>query len=248
MSGPRVFAGVLAAGHGTRFQAAGVQTPKALVSVAGRSLLLRTLDAFADAGFDRVALVVNETFGPAVRAHVEGSPPRVAHDLTVKTTASTLETFSTLLEIAGDAERFVFTTVDAVTDEGVLARFAREASSSSLSSAPIVLGVSAVEPGDENPLRVELSPDGTARLGSGEHATAGFYAGRVDVVREQARSARARGVPSLRAFLTQQSALSVVRGIVLGRAVDVDTPADVALAERALTSWGERPGGARVRT
>src|SRR5581483_3682179 len=91
MSAGSTFAGVLAAGHGTRFQAAGVRTPKALIEVAGRSLIRRTLDAFADAGLDRVTVVVNDAVAPEVRDHLARTAGRPAHDLHVKTTASTLE-------------------------------------------------------------------------------------------------------------------------------------------------------------
>jgi choline kinase len=236
-----VFAGILAAGHGARFQAAGVRTPKALIEVGGTSLVRRSLAAFEDAGLCPVTAVVNEAFGPEVRRHLSASkaPEHVLH---VKTTASTLETFATLLELAKKkgAERFVFTTVDAVAPRGELARFAREAL---LSAEPLVLGVTPVLPEDESPLRVELEPTGIARLGSGPYATAGYYAGRVADVAGRAEASLASGVPSLRAFLTRLSALSVTRGILLATTLDVDTPGDVAMAERALASWSRDPGG-----
>jgi NDP-sugar pyrophosphorylase family protein len=226
-----------------RFQAAGVKTPKALIEVGGRSLLLGTLGAFADAGFSGVSVVVNHATAAAVRAHLAEVNAPVSVDLVVKTTASTLETFGTLLDLghAAGAKRFVFTTVDAVTGSGELARFAEEASRA---AAPLALGVAEVEAGDETPLRVELGADGLARLGRGHLATAGFYAGDLERVRAEAEVAHSQGVPSLRAFLTHQSALSVVRGIVLGRALDVDSPSDVARAERALASWRNAAGEA----
>ncbi len=231
MSG-RTFAGVLAAGHGTRFQAAGVRTPKALVAVSGRTLIQRTLDAFEEAGLGRVTVVVNETVAPAVSTHV-GSRARIH----AKTTASTLETFATLLglAIAEGAERFVFTTVDAVSPGRELARFAREAG-----SAPevLVLGVGEMDPEDPTPLRVTLAPAGAARLGDGPYATIGFYAGWTSPLAQEAAAAVIEGVPSLRGFLTRRSELSVVRGILLGRTFDVDTPRDVAMAEAAIERGG----------
>jgi hypothetical protein len=96
--------------------------------------------------------------------------------------------------------------------------------------------VAPIEDGDEGPLRVELDASGRARLGIGSFATAGFYAGKTDTMVERVRAARQLGVPSLRAFLTTESERSVVRGIVLARALDVDTPADVVAAERALAA------------
>jgi hypothetical protein len=163
----------------------------------------------------------------------------------VKTTASTLETFTTLLELAADAhaERFVLTTVDAVSAPGELARFAREVATT---EAPLVLGVAPVEANDESPLRVALDAAGRARLGEGPYATIGFYGGRVDSVLPEARAALAKCTPSLRAFLTARASLSDVRGMLVGRTFDVDTPQDVAMAEEALLSWRGGPGG-RVR-
>lgn len=243
----RTFAGILAAGHGTRFLAAGVRTPKALVTVSGRSLIRRTLDAFAEAGFERATVVVNDAVAPLVEQHLAEDRERPRSELHVKTTASTLETFATLLDLAeaASAERFVFTTVDAVSAPGELARFADEATRA---LEPLVLGVAGIEPGDESPLRVELDPAGLARLGSGPHATAGFYAGEVRTMAREARAALAAGLPSLRAFLTAQSALSRSRGILVGRSVDVDTPHDVVQAERALQGWGRvRDGGSDRR-
>lgn len=241
MSSRRPFAGVLAAGHGTRFQAAGVQTPKALVEVAGRSLIQRTLASFSEAGFDRVAIVVNDVVAPRVREHLARDGTDTA-ELHVKTTASTLETFATLLDLAAAAgsERFVFTTVDAVSAPGELARFVREAS---VAREDLVLGLADVDQNDESPLRAELDDSGRVVLGRGPHATAGFYAGRTSRIAPLAKTSLEAGLPSLRAFLTQQSALSGVRGILLGRTFDVDTPRDVALAERALEGWARGPGG-----
>jgi choline kinase len=242
MSAPRTFAGVLAAGHGTRFQAAGVRTPKALVPVSGRSLLLRTLDAFEAAGFESVTIVVNDAVAPLVREHLASNDAPLEAALHVKTTASTLETFTTLLELAAAAAapRFVFTTVDAVSAAGELARFARAAGRA---SEPLALGVSDIEEGDESPLRVLLEPSGLARLGEGSLATMGFYAGATEPVLRAARAALAQGLPSLRAFLTLRASLSEARGILLGKTVDVDTPRDVAMAERALQGWGRPPSG-----
>jgi choline kinase len=235
VSAPRPFAGVLAAGHGARFKAAGVRTPKALVEVGGRALIDRTLDAFAGAGFDAVTAVVNDEAAPLVRSHLALRAEAPACRIHVKTTASTLETFSTLLGLALEAraETFLLTTVDSVGAPGELDRFARAASST---STPLVLGIAPAQENDDSPLRVELEESGLARLGRGPYATIGFYAGRTEEVARRARAALAQGVPSLRAFLTPASALSLVTGVLLGRTIDVDTPQDVAMAERAIAS------------
>jgi MurNAc alpha-1-phosphate uridylyltransferase len=230
-----VFAGILAAGRGERFATSGVRVPKPLVTVAGRSLVARAIDAFSDAGHEEVTLVTNDAVAPSIREHLAATPLPARATVFVKTTASTLETFGVLLQLAGESgvERFLFTTVDAVTPPRELARFGREALAR---GDDLALGVALAEPEDEGPLRVELDAGGRARLGRGPYATSGFYAGRTLDVAHRVRAALARGVPSLRSFLTDASGESVVRGIVLARAVDVDTPGDVITAERALAS------------
>jgi choline kinase len=52
-------AGIIAAGLGERFQRAGVDTPKPLIPLRGKTLLERTIESATAAGASAVALIVN---------------------------------------------------------------------------------------------------------------------------------------------------------------------------------------------
>src|SRR5262249_1616966 len=158
----------------------------------------------------------NDAVAPEVARHLDATGLAKRSRLVRKTTASTLETFSVLIELAlaQGADWFVLTTVDAITAPGELQRFAEAAR---FAGAPLVLGVAPIEPEDDGPLKVALDASGRATLGTprGTFATAGYYAGRTRDVVPRVREALARKVPSLRQFLTDEASASVVKGIVL---------------------------------
>ncbi len=73
---PRVKAIVLVGGEGTRLRPLTLRTPKQLVPVLGRPLLLHLLEHLRDHGFDRITLAMTRTTGSAaVYAHFEGDAP-----------------------------------------------------------------------------------------------------------------------------------------------------------------------------
>lgn len=68
MSGPRIRALVLAAGHGTRLRPLTDLVPKPLLPVAGRTVLDHTLDALVDLGCEAAAVNLFH-LGDLIRAH-----------------------------------------------------------------------------------------------------------------------------------------------------------------------------------
>ena len=69
---------VLAAGLGTRMRPLTDKLPKALVTVAGRTLLDRVLDKLAQAGVERAVVNVHH-FADQVERHLQGRrAPRIA--------------------------------------------------------------------------------------------------------------------------------------------------------------------------
>jgi NDP-sugar pyrophosphorylase family protein len=232
-----VKAGIIAAGLGERFRAAGITTPKPLLSVAGRTLLERTIGELARAGASSVALIVNAEY-PDVERYVRAGTWPLPIALTVKTTPNSMESFFTLEPALRD-EPFLLTTVDAVTVPGALGELAR------MGIANGGYGTLAVTSfvDDEKPLWVRLDERrritelGARAAGSG-WVTSGAYFFFPEVYAHVAE-ARARGLGALRQFLALLIAKRhTLHGFPAGASVDVDRPEDVRVAEEFLRTHG----------
>lgn len=231
-------AGLIAAGHGERLAAAGIDTPKPLVRVAGKPLVDHALDAIAAAGIDDVACIFNAEAGSdAVEAHCRARPagPRLA--IVRRTTPSSMESLFTLAPRLGD-ERFLLLTVDAVFAPRVLHAFV--AAAAQAPDADAVLAITDFVD-DEKPLHAALAPDGRiTALGADAHGsrwiTAGFYVFHPRVFAE-VDAARRAGFTALRQFLGHLLARGYrIVGAPIGKTLDVDRPEDVAAAEAFVRS------------
>jgi len=231
-AGPGLLGGIIAAGEGSRLREAGWAVPKPMVLVAGVPLIESAIRNFVAAGITRLSIIVNEQERDCA-AWVRRRFPELELRLTVKTTASSLESFREVVDRA-PAGRMLVSTVDAWCREADFVRFVEAAL-----RRPEDATVLAVTPlvADENPLRVDL--DGAGRVlsiggPSGELVTAGMY-----LVSARARSLRPpAGLGRLREFLAWlPQAGEPVYGEVIETVVDVDRPDDVTLAE-ALASAG----------
>ncbi|HEV3140631.1 MAG TPA: NTP transferase domain-containing protein, partial [Vicinamibacterales bacterium] len=106
---------ILAAGTSSRLYPLTADTPKALLDVAGRSILDRMLDALADAGVAR-AVVVTGYRADRIEAHLAAARPRVAV-ATVTNAAYATTNNAASLAVARDAtggERFILCDGDVV--------------------------------------------------------------------------------------------------------------------------------------
>lgn len=230
-------AGLIAAGHGERLAAAGIDTPKPLVRVAGRALVDHVLDAMAAAGIDEVHCIFNaEPASDAVEAHcrARGAGPRLA--IVRRTTPSSMESLFTLAPRLGDG-RFLLLTVDAVFAPPVLRDFVDRARAA---EADAVLAITDFVD-DEKPLYAALGADGAiTALGADARGsrwiTAGFYVFHPRVFAE-IDAARRAGFTALRQFLGHLLARGYrVVGTPIGKTLDVDRPEDVAAAEAFVRS------------
>lgn len=232
-----MIAGIIAAGHGERLRAAGIDTPKPLLEIGGRPLIAHQIEAAKGAGATRISCIVNaET--DRVRRFLETESFGVPIDVVQRTTASSAESFLALRPYLGSAP-FLLLTVDAViapASVAALVAFAAEHA-----DAAGVLGVTSTVD-DEKPLWVELDEHARIRsLGaaSGSHVTAGVYFLK-PVVYSLADASPVRQWTAFRIFL--RSLLDhghLLYGFDVGFAVDVDRPEDVTAAERFLRL--ERP-------
>ena len=223
---PGLSGGIIAAGEGSRLRQAGWAVPKPMVEVAGVPLIESAIRNFVAAGITRLSIIVNEQERDCA-AWVRGRFPELDLRLTVKTTASSLESFR---EVVGgpSAGRMLVSTVDAWCRAADFRRFVEAAL-----RRPREATVLAVTPlvADEKPLGAIVDAGGRiTALGVESPAlvTAGVY-----LVSERAR--RLEPPPRLGrlrehlAWLLESG--EPMYGDVIETVVDVDRAEDVALAE-----------------
>ena len=225
---PIAAGGVIAAGEGSRLKALG--RPKPLVPVAGVPLIERVLANFEAAGIRRVAVIFNgeeEDCADFVRERF----PSLVKTLIVRTTPHSLESFRTILACSPPGRLLVATvdTLCATEDFVAFARAAEEAEEEEtvLAVTPLVA--------DEKPLWVRMDASGrVTEVGgsAGDAVTAGFYA-----VSERARRLAPPGsLGRLREYLAWLcESGEPLRAVSIAKAVDVDRPEDVRLAEELFT-------------
>jgi len=223
--------GIIAAGLGERFQNRGVATPKALLSVAGQTLLERTLAQFCEAGIRDLTLIFNETHGPLCIRFIEEHFPDLKPDIIVKTTKSSFESFCEVSARIG-AGPLLMTTIDSIYHPATLSKLLRRVET--FPPGATVLGLTSFID-DEKPLYAQVAADWKIRsLGETRSAwvTSGVYW----------FPDRPRGLdksyPALRGFLADliQRGLPVY-GFDLGHSVDVDRPEDLTAAEAFVSSF-----------
>jgi NDP-sugar pyrophosphorylase family protein len=226
-------AGLIAAGLGERLVAAGIDTPKPLVRVAGTALVDHVLDAVAAAGIDEAACIFNaEPPADAVEAHCRARTGAPRLTIVRRTTPSSMESLFTLAPHL-EGERFLLLTVDAVFAPAVLREFL--AATARHADADAVLAITDFID-DEKPLHAALDADGRngalgpAAAGS-TWITAGFYVFHPRVFAE-IDTARRGGFTALRQFLAHLLARGYrVAGAPMGKTMDVDRPQDIAAAD-----------------
>jgi len=233
-------AGVLAAGRGERLRTRPGEL-KPLVKVADETLIERVLNSMAEAGATDVTVIINEESG-AVRDHVTQRDWPFALSWIVETTPTSMHSFLRLVETLaahGNAGPFLVSTVDTVAAAQTFARFIAEARQQETASVVLALG----SPGnDTKPLLVRMAPGDSRVIALGDaaapsqHATAGIYAVRPNILRE-AEGARRDGIDALRNFFGRLLERGYpLAGVPIPSAIDVDRPADIETAEAFLRS------------
>lgn len=228
-------AGIIAAGVGSRLAQGGVTVPKPLVRLLGETLIGRAIREAAQAGAQRLAIIVNPRF-PAVISHLSRSSWPVPLDLLVWDSPNSLESFLALKPYL-QTDPFFLLTVDMVLASGALAAFVAKSCQVPAAGA---LGITDFID-DEKPLYVELDHTGRVQAlggGSGSYITAGCYFFPPQVFDFEI-PARKRNLKALREFLGLLVEEGFpLQGIQVGPAVDVDHPEDIARAEAFLRGCG----------
>lgn len=213
-------AGVIAAGEGSRLRATGRIKP--LVPVAGRPLCHWVAGALRTAGISDVTVLFN-TRGRPARESLLGAFPDMSWTFLEKDTASSWESFKLVARELLKQGPCVITTIDAILPPPELRKFleAAKGSKAALALTDFI--------DDEKPLLATLRDDGVImKLGEGRWATCGVYYLTPEVTVEGDFGA-------LRQFLTALVAAGGVKGVPVGKSLDVDRPEDVKEAERFIT-------------
>jgi NDP-sugar pyrophosphorylase family protein len=218
--------GIIAAGEGSRLRRGGFRMPKPLVPVAGVPLIESVIRNFEAAHIAPLVIIVNDEGRPCVE-WVRARCPGLDAEFIVKTTASSLESFFTVLAAPGEG-RMLVSTVDAWCRPPDFARFVRAA----LARPPeaIVLGVTPLV-ADERPLWVDADDGGRVMAVGGQtgaFVTAGLYL----IPESVRRMTPPAGLGRLRHFLAWLHAQRYpMCAEVIPTVIDVDRAEDVALAE-----------------
>jgi len=224
-------AAIIAAGLGERLVAAGITQPKPLVPVAGQALIDYALGGVAAAGITDVACIVNE-LSAGIEDHCRQRWPELRFAFVRRTTPSSMESLFTLSPLLGPS-RFLLLTTDSVCSPGVVADFVR--GTADRGDADGVLAVSTFVD-DEKPLWARVEADGRlTALGpearDSSLVTAGFYVFDPRIFHE-VDAARQGRFTALRQFLGHLLTRGYrLYGTRVGKTVDVDRPADLAVAD-----------------
>ncbi len=232
---PELTGGIIAAGEGRRLRRAGWTVAKPLVPIAGVPLIELVVRNFVVAGIRSLTVILNEQ-GRDCADRIRRTFPELAFQFIVKKTASSLESFVSVVRHAAASGPMLISTVDAFCLPGDFVRFVDAARSRP--SDAVVLGVTPMV-ADEKPLWVALDDEGRA-LAIGEPAgrlvTAGLY-----LVPDSLRRSSPPELGRLRDYLIwlhEQG--QIIFGEIIDRVVDVDRAEDIVLAEALAQPAGPR--------
>jgi NDP-sugar pyrophosphorylase family protein len=234
---------ILAGGRGSRLAADGVETPKALVEVAGRPQLIHLIQTFARLGCETITCMVRDD----VRVAAPPPPPAIVRACR---TPSSLHTLVAGLAVAPPGPVFC-AMVDTVMPVDDWIRLYRAVTERLAVGALAVLAVTPFVD-DELPLYVTKNAAGFAtgildtppHDGARQVVTGGVYG-----LSPEARRLASVAVASLhrmRAFLKLLVELRApVATVEVPRIIDLDHKRDLEAAERWLTAGaGSREPGA----
>ncbi len=227
-------AGIIAAGYGSRFIQAGWKQPKPLIPICGKPLIEHTLGNLLQAGVKEITILLNgEQHTDPVAHHLSRSHNVSSLTIWRKTTRSSYESFSFVYQRLGTPP-FVISTVDTLYDVAELKHFLDLSGYDP--SGRLVLGVTGFIH-DAHPLWVELKDDGRITdIGEGvtqkRYVTAGIY-----LILKPLPMPEPERFAALRDYLSYVARQDRwVLGRNINKAIDVDCPEDVAIAESFLKS------------
>lgn len=233
---------IIAAGEGSRLAQEGVQLPKPLVRLNGEPMIGRLVHIFERCGAGTITIIVNE-FMHEVQDYLRQLRRDVPSlQVVVKTTPSSMHSFWELSKVMGKG-RFCLTTVDTIFREEDFARYIHAFEQ----APPQCDGMWAVTPfvDDEKPLWVDVDEPSMAIRAFLDAPTAGrplkYVSGGIYAMSDSAFEVLdrciAQGVSRMRNFQRALVAAGYrLQAFSIPKIVDVDHAADIATAQRFLSS------------
>lgn len=233
--------GIIAAGEGSRLRQEGVDCPKPLVFLDGRPMIERLISIFIECGAESISVIVNEQMTDVQRFLVDLAPSlSIPLRLVVKSTPSSMHSFYELSRLMRGKGRFILTTVDTIFRKKDFVPYVE-----SFRDAPAgVDGMMAMTGfiDDEKPLYIDVDKqmdilafrdepwEGVKYISGGIY---GLSEPAIDVLED----CMAQGVSRMRNY--QRALVSAglrLKGFDLGKIIDVDHAADIAVAQDFIAS------------
>ena len=235
------WAGIIAAGEGSRLRKGYPGLPKPLVPVAGRPLVHWVAASLRAAGIRHLLVLLNSR-GDAVRSALRRSAGGMRVRFLRRDTASSWESFRLVSRaLAREAPRFLVSTVDAIAPPADARRFAEESCapwrSGGVGKSPVAALALTRFVDDEKPLWADIDASGRVLSLGGDAVrrravTCGLYALSAAAAGKLPGARRHGRLRDYWIDLVRSGA--AVRGVMLSKTVDVDRPEDIAAAERVI--------------
>jgi NDP-sugar pyrophosphorylase family protein len=233
---------ILAAGHGSRLSAGGVESVKPLVELDGKPMMRRLIEIMADCGAESVSIAINGR-DEAHPELVAECCQKAAADLGLKIDVYpvvTEDSMHTFLELSRHIPqgKFVLTTIDTVFNPSEFARYVDAFSRDNQADGYMAV-TTFID--DEKPLYVAADADmHITEFGDSPCSTfvsGGIYGLCAPAAVNCLLQCHRDGISRMRGY--QRALLRAGLNLVaypMGKIVDVDRPEDIATAQQFLDS------------
>ncbi len=231
---------IIAAGEGSRLAEEGICTPKPLVPILGKPMLVRLLDLMSVENAETIAIIINPQMPEVLEVLRLWQETHKNIDLRIcqQRTPSSMHSFSVLSEVM-PVGRFILTTVDALFQPDCFHAFVSEWEKAEKSQMDALFAVTPFVD-DEKPLWISTDREGMITEFSDEgprpFVSGGIYAFHTDIAFPVLEACLASGQSRMRNF--QRALLEAgqrIRSFVFPKIMDIDHASDISKAEKWLS-------------
>lgn len=232
--------GIIAAGEGSRLAQEGVSLPKPLVKINGEPMIGRLVNIFTRLGAESICIIVNEEM-TEVQKFVEAlaETSSVPINIVVKSTPSSMHSFSELGKLLKGKGKFIVTTVDTFFRENDFKEYAMAFQADNSHDGMMAM-TGFID--DEKPLYIETDENDEILAFRDEpwsearYVSAGIY-GLSDPALEVLDDCLAKDVKRMRNYQRALVGAGLhLKGYDMGKVLDVDHAGDIEKAEAFLST------------